>query len=106
MESSLPKIIIGGALILGLGFFGYILFFAPVTAPAVSTDQDAQNILDLASQLNTVVINPGLFASPIFTSLKDFTPTITPELQGRPDPFINIGNEDYGFNAPVVKPKH
>lgn len=103
METSYSKIIIGLVVVALVGFFGYKLFFSSTDDTKVkSQNQDAKEILDLASQLNSVKIDSALFTSNIFTSLRDYTPTPSAEVQGRSDPFRDIGSEDGGFVIPPI----
>lgn len=58
----------------------------PDDSAPVGTD-----ILILANKIKTVTIDPSVFSSPLFAYLKDFSNPLTPEAQGRPNPFAPIG---------------
>lgn len=80
------------------------------TVPDLSeTETASQDILSLVDTMRKMSIDSSIFSSPLFTSLVDFSVTITPELKGRPNPFAPIGN-DQGVSQTVtvgnsVKPK-
>lgn len=104
--SSFNKIIIGSAFLIALAFFGYSLFASdprlvaaqdtgtqpigtmPNTSPIIG-----QDIIDLVNTFKTVSIDPTFFSSPLFRNLKDFTVVLSPESQGRSNPFAPIGGD-------------
>jgi len=95
----------------GLGFIAYSIFFmapsADVSSVASSTDStgDGNDIVSLAQKLQNVKIDQTLFSSNIFKSLKDYSAPVTPEPQGRPNPFASIGNDaNFVPSTPVTKP--
>ncbi len=80
------------------GYVIYSSFFSTPSAPSVSPDEtgaavqaEGQDVIDLAAKLDSISIDPGIFTSTLFKSLKDFDVPISPELQGRPNPFEIIG---------------
>jgi hypothetical protein len=90
-----PLIVIGI-----LGYFGYILFIqAPVSQAIVDETAIGDgpvsgiDILTLITKLKNASIDQALFSSNLFAPLKDFSPSLTPESQGRPNPFAPIGND-------------
>jgi flagellar basal body-associated protein FliL len=93
MKFSLKTIIIGIVIVLVLGG-AYLYFFSssvqsPVTATTPAS-ADQQQFLDLAAELSPISFNTAIFSDPRFTSLVDITVPITPDQQGRPDPFAPI----------------
>ena len=96
MTPTLQKIIIALVALLTLGFFGYSMFTnsslngtqATSTAHLVGHDT-----LTLVEKLKTISIDQEIFSNALFTNLKDFTQTISPELQGRANPFATIGSD-------------
>ncbi len=49
------------------------------------------DILLLVDQLERISIDQSIFSSPVFNSLVDLQTPIYAEIQGRPDPFAQIG---------------
>ena len=96
--SQTAKIIIVVLVLLVLGFLGYYFFVSSTSTPeivetggTVSASSAGQDILDAASKLQNVVIDPAIFSSDIFTHLQDFGQATIPEQHGRPNPFAPIG---------------
>ena len=58
-----------------------------------SAQQEGQDILDLSDKLKAMSIDSQIFNSVVFKSLIDFDVPLSPELQGRPNPFAAIGND-------------
>ena len=83
------------------GFIIYNSFFGASTgttsggngSATTTISVEGQYIIDMTSKINTISINPGLFSSPLFLGLSDFDVSPSPEAQGRPNPFANIGND-------------
>lgn len=89
MQISWRNLIIGIVVVLALGG-AYLYFFpsistAPLTASAPGVSE--QQFLDLAGQLQPISFDTSIFSDPRFTSLIDLTVPLTPEVQGRSDPF-------------------
>lgn len=83
-------LIIGAVLVLVLGG-AYLYFFAgtpeaPIsaTAPAGAAEQQ---FLNLAGQLQPLSFDISIFSDPRFASLVDISVPVSPESQGRTDPF-------------------
>jgi flagellar basal body-associated protein FliL len=98
--NSTTKILIGVLVLVVLAGAGYYFFFmgnpnSVIVYALTPTDdgQVGQEILDLVQKLDKVSIQSNLFATPLFTSLRDLEANITPETQGRGNPFAPIGNE-------------
>jgi hypothetical protein len=97
------KIIIGVvALLAVLG--GVYFYFSggsdaiPVDLIVPSDNQPVgQDIIDLVAKVDSLSIESSLFSSTLFTNLKDASVPITPEAQGRPNPFAIIGLEVGSF---------
>ena len=97
--SGLKKIIVTVLVLIGLGVFGYNVFIKPPTPDISGLSVDSkyktsgQDILLLANKLKNISIDQNFFSSELFKNLKDFSATLTPESQGRPNPFAPIGND-------------
>jgi hypothetical protein len=100
--SQTQKLIFALVILAISGFIIYNTFFATspigvgsfVDSTATTTiGSEGQDIIDMANKIKTVSIDSGLFSSPLFTSLVDFDVPSTPEPQGRPNPFANIGTD-------------
>jgi hypothetical protein len=97
------KLIFALVLFAVAGFIVYQSFFSANTTNTAGTatsgmatttiDSGSQDIINMASQIDTISIDSNLFSSPLFLSLIDFDAPLTPEPQGRPNPFANIGND-------------
>lgn len=100
----LPKvnkniILVGGLVIVAVA--GYFTFFAKEdTSNDLITTQQSQAssigqqlILELNRLKSLSSVGKEIFTDPIFSSLKDFTQTITPQPYGRSNPFAPIGSE-------------
>ncbi|KND48093.1 MAG: hypothetical protein AB201_00645 [Parcubacteria bacterium C7867-006] len=78
-----------------------------VLAEVSSSESASQDILTLVANLNQISIDQSLFSSPLFVSLQDTSAVISPEVQGRPNPFspigVDIGNQVTTINAPTGK---
>lgn len=88
------SIIMIGVLIL-LVFFGYTLIRNEGGSIdnqfAQSNIKGGEDILALVETLKKITIDKTLFTSDLFLGLKDYSVTLNPEPQGRPNPFANIG---------------
>ena len=58
-----------------------------------SSPISGQEILNLTNKLKNISIDQAIFSSKLFLTLKDFGTVLTPELQGRPNPFAPIGTD-------------
>ena len=99
MNISAKTLIIGLVLVAVLGG-AYLYFFsssteAPLSSTAPATPQE-QQFLDVAAQLQPISFNTAIFSDPRFASLVDLTVPVTPEAQGRPDPFAPISGLSAG----------
>jgi hypothetical protein len=96
---STKQIIIGVSAILISGVLIYTFFIRgsgaiPVDVLVPVSDQSVgQDILVLVDKFKSVSIDPSLFSSTLFTTLKDSSVPLNPESQGRVNPFANIGVE-------------
>jgi hypothetical protein len=93
------------------GFVIYSSFFGPssssttVSSTATTTiSTEGQDIIYTASKIDTVSIDSTIFSSPLFTNLIDFDTSPSPEAQGRPNPFADIGNDSNAQVFPVSVP--
>ena len=102
MSSPNTKKILIGLAVLVLGGLGYYFFFSssstvPVGLLVPSDGQVVgQDVLVLVEKLRTISIDQNVFSEALFTSLQDRTVSLTPESQGRQNPFALIG-----LDAPV-----
>jgi len=99
--SSTQKIFIVLALVFLLGFVAYgaistgntkVDTTSPVTT---SSSVNGSDILALVEKFDKVSIDKTLFQSSLFMSLKDNSTPLTPESQGRPNPFAPIGFDNF-----------
>ena len=104
MEKIAPmgkKIILPALLVIIAAFAGWY-FLAGDQAEIINLDIIAggeplgQDILILASKLETLSIKTEIFSSALFSSLQDLNSALLPEPQGRPNPFGTIGNDSGG----------
>jgi len=97
------KLILAILLFAATGYVVYSNFFASgnsgSSASTMATTTEGQDIIDLSNELNSISINPALFSSPLFESLKDSDIPVSPEIQGRPNPFEIIGVDNEGQNT-------
>ncbi len=96
--SQTQKLIIAVIIFALAGFILYKSFSGSnpgtvVIPEAMATSTEVQEVVDLTNQINGVSIDLGLFSSPLFVNLVDFNVLPSPEPQGRPDPFADIGND-------------
>ncbi len=97
IQTTGQKLIVIIIIVALLGAFGYYVFSSSeaTTVPTELSEQDlaGQDILALAYKFETVTFDESIFASPIFLSLVDFQIPLSPEAQGRNNPFAVIGAE-------------
>ena len=79
-----------------IGFLTYNFFTVPPTIPIVPggkahSEIVGADILALVKKLNAISFDSSLFSSNSFTFLRDFSVSLIPEPQGRPNPFAPIG---------------
>ncbi|MSU45175.1 MAG: hypothetical protein EXS47_00890 [Candidatus Zambryskibacteria bacterium] len=89
------SLVILGVFVL-LAFFGYNFFAKDsVEVGVVSTTnmEEGADILVMVDTLKKITIDKTLFTSDLFLGLRDFTVSLYPEQQGRPNPFASIGGE-------------
>lgn len=93
----MQKIYIVLLTLIALGYFGYNIFSS---TPYTTANPDfsgtpivGQDILSLVTKLKTISLDQSFFSSPLFIRLQDFSVTLFPESQGRPNPFAPIGVE-------------
>lgn len=97
--SNTKKIIIAVVLIGVLGFLIYTFFIKDsdiISADLINPPEDeivGQDILKLVEKFKSVSIDQSLFSGVLFSNLKDFSATVSPDPQGRPDPFGSIESE-------------
>ena len=73
------------------------------TPSATATAPVGQDILALVEKLKVISIDPSIFSSNLFSSLKDSETPLQPEVQGRADPFSLIG-VDAPFQTTIAEP--
>jgi hypothetical protein len=64
-----------------------------------------QDIILLVDKFEAVSIDTSLFSSSLFNSLKDFSVTVSPESQGRKNPFILVGVESSDTDISTTQTK-
>jgi len=97
-SSNTKKIIIGAVLAALLGFAVYFFFFRsaeiaivldefgnPVVAQVVGKD-----LIDLLKELQAITLDDAIFATPAFLQLVDSSVLLSPQPQGRENPFAPI----------------
>lgn len=97
ISPTIQKALIYLCVVLFLGYLGYSLFTSPVTdesfSGAVSSEVMGQDIIDLVENLKMISLDKTIFTSVVFTSLIDYSVPISPEIQGRSNPFAPIGSD-------------
>ncbi len=100
MGSQAPKVIVALLLIAIIGFGSYLFytrgleginiggFSLPSEESPVGSD-----ILVLAEKIKVTVIEPEIFESKLFRSLRDLSSPLNPESQGRPNPFAPLDSD-------------
>ena len=101
--SQTQKLILALVIFAIAGFIIYNSFFGANTSTTTSSGSsdnatttisaEGQYIIDVTSKIDAVSIDLQLFSSPLFLGLTDFDVAPSPEAQGRPNPFANIGND-------------
>jgi hypothetical protein len=94
--SNIKNLSIGAAVLVFLAGGAYVYFKNPTIIPVDSILPQENltvgaDVLALIEKLKTISIDTKLFEQPLFTNLKDGTVPITPEQQGRNNPFLLIG---------------
>jgi len=64
-----------------------------INTDVISTEPLGQDILILAEKLEQISINSEIFSSNLFQTLVDLSIPISPEAQGRPNPFAAVGSD-------------
>lgn len=93
------KNILIGVVILIASFFAYRFFFAKeeesgpsvLVADKASISQEERSILELLADMQSINLDTSILKNKNFLNLQDFTVSITPESQGRDNPFAPIG---------------
>jgi hypothetical protein len=93
MKIPTNTLLIGIAIVVVLGGL-YLYFFSgspqtPVSASAPAGAQE-QQFLNAAAELQPISFNTAIFTDPRFASLVDITVPVSPDVQGRTDPFAPI----------------
>jgi hypothetical protein len=105
----IQKVIIVIVTFLILGYLGYGLMNSasetPIEPDLSSAGTASQDILNLVDKMSKTSIDPSIFSSPLFTNLVDINVPVSPESQGRPNPFAAIGSDQVISQATVVNPK-
>ncbi len=115
MKSQVPKIIFAVILLLVLGAGSYLYYYTDVLKGlsiggislsdlTLPTDESpiGSDILVLAEKIRKTEINPEVFETPLFRSLRDFSVIVNPEEQGKPNPFTPLVIQT--ANAVLAKP--
>lgn len=103
LQTTSQKVLVAIVILAVLALLGYFLFSgtSDTVAPADLSGQEVLggDILVLASQVENISIDQSVFSSPIFLSLVDYEIPLSPELQGRANPFAAIGAENAVISA-------
>jgi len=95
------KTIILVIILLVLIFIGYKFFWNTDSAAsdetAVIDNEVVLKFVAMLEEIKALKLDVSFFASPIFTSLKDYTVEISPQPVGRKNPFAPIGVGDSGL---------
>lgn len=103
-SSNTKKITIAVILVALFGFALYFFFFRS-TEVAIVLDEFGnpvqaqvvgQDLIDLLSELQSVKLDDSLFASPAFLGLVDSSVLLSPQPQGRENPFAPISGSVRG----------
>ena len=93
----LQKLIVIFITMIFLSYVGYTLYNVNPDLNFISSistsETDSQDILATVAKLKELEIDPSVFKSDIFLSLKDVSPVIVTEEVGRVNPFALIGSE-------------
>ena len=98
MISSIQKILSSLVAIILIWFLGYNMFIKDSDIKvnldgSSTTDLVGQDILVLVEKLKTISIDQNVFSGPMFSNLRDFTQVVSPEPQGKVNPFALIGSD-------------
>lgn len=93
------KNILIGLVILALAFFAYRFFFVKeedigpsvLVADKASISEEERSILELLSDMQSISLDTSILKNKNFLNLQDFSVSITPEPQGRDNPFSPVG---------------
>lgn len=108
VSPKIQKIIVIVLILSGLGFVVYSTLFGEVPLPELSeegaplVEAVGQDILTLADKLDSTEIDTKIFSDPLFQSLIDISIPLTPESQGRENPFapIDLGTTPRSTKTP------
>ncbi|MFZ2522388.1 MAG: hypothetical protein WAX44_01345 [Minisyncoccia bacterium] len=100
MASQAPKVIVAILLLVIVGFGSYLFYtrgLSGINIGGFSLPSEegpvGSDILVLAEKIKLTVIEPEILESNLFRSLVDMSSPLSPESQGRPNPFAPIGFE-------------
>ncbi len=90
----IQKLVLTVLILLALGYVVYSTLFVENEVvigedgvPLV-TEVVGRDILMMADKLDSININRNVFSSPLFAELKDISTQLSPEEQGKPNPFV------------------
>lgn len=95
---TVQKLVLSLVILSFIGFVVYSTLFTEEELPLVDGQLQVkevvgQDILTLSEQLRNVNIDKSVFSSTLFLSLVDISAYVSPEAQGRTNPFLIIGVE-------------
>lgn len=99
VSPNIQKWFVTGVVVFFVAIVGYKLFTTPavtignVDIAVSNTEIVGQDILTLVDKLRMIAIDQLLFSSDLFNNLRDYSSQITPESQGRTNPFALIGSD-------------
>lgn len=92
-----------------LAYFGYGLYNKStdgvILDESIDAETTSQDVVALVTKLKDLKIDKTIFSNEAFLSLVDFSSVISPEEQGRPNPFDPIGTEDGTIQTSKVQAK-
>jgi len=74
-----------------VAFIAYEYLYAAPPAPSADSTAVGADVLSLAGKIGTISLDQSLFSNPLFAGLKDDSAPLSPEAQGRDNPFAPIG---------------
>ena len=97
-SSNTKKIITTVVLVAVVAFAAYFFFFRSVEVEMVLDEFGnpvqaqvvGQDLIDLLHELESVKLDDAIFSSPALQNLVDLSVTLTPQPQGRDNPFSSI----------------
>ncbi len=107
LTSLVQKLIAVSITIIFVAYLGYGLYNKStegvVLNESIEAETTSEDVVALVTKLKDLKIDKTIFSNEAFLSLVDFSSIISPEEQGRPNPFAPIGAEDGTYRAPKTQ---